>query len=307
MNNERKQTSANEVEQMTPNEAQRLAIAIGQLEGMAPNKVLAEGWRLTRATLALEGMEIPHAIEFLVDGRRQIRATRVATLEDLARAIGALNEDIERLSRGPRRAVTVGDELESLRQWRALEPQDCATRPYLRWLKEEVERLSRRAPTDIIRFIDRDIEELRRDRASLLELQSRASQSGCATSTTVIEALFPHVPVKKKTPAEREEIERWLAIRKEEALKIDPETAEVDWSYEQTLDPYGVRDEWELPEEFDQVGRAYFARAPGNDIWVEFGDLPQETREKLWNRHRRKLAFTAGFEGLPQDGPEIPF
>jgi hypothetical protein len=48
MNNERKQTSANEVEQMTPKEAQRLAIAIGQLEGMAPNKVLAEGWCLTR-------------------------------------------------------------------------------------------------------------------------------------------------------------------------------------------------------------------------------------------------------------------
>jgi hypothetical protein len=306
MNNERKQTSADEVEQMTPKEAQRLAIAIGQLEGMAPNKVLAEGWRLTRATLALEGMEIPHAIEFHIDGENHIRATRVATLEDLARAIGALNEDIERLSRGPRRAVTVGDELESLRQRRALEPQDCATRPYLRWLKEEVERLSRRAATDIIRFIDRDIEELRRDRASLLELQSRATQSGCATSTTVIEALFPHVPAKKKTPAEREEIERWLAIRKEEALKIDPETAEVDWSYEQTLDPYGVLDEWELPEEFHQVGREYFARAPGSDIWVEFGDLPRETRDKLWNRHRRKLAFPAGLEGLG-DGPEIPF
>jgi hypothetical protein len=37
-----------------------------------------------------------------------------------------------------------------------------------------------------------------------------------------------------------------LAIRKEEALKIDPETADFDWSYAQTLDPYGVRDEWEM-------------------------------------------------------------
>ena len=35
--------------------------------------------------------------------------------------------------------------------------------------------------------------------------------------------------------------------------------------YAQTLDPYGVMDEWELPEEFDQIGREHFARAPGSD------------------------------------------
>jgi hypothetical protein len=148
-----------------------------------------------------------------------------------------------------------------------------------------------------------------------LELQSRTSRSGCATSTTVIDALFPDVSVRKKTAAEKAELERRLAIRKEEALKIDPETAEVDWSYGQTLDPYGVCDEWELPEEFDCVGRVRFARAPGSDIWVEFGDLPRETRQKLWNRHRRKLAFPAGFEDLPgtsgdagsNDDDDIPF
>jgi hypothetical protein len=144
-----------------------------------------------------------------------------------------------------------------------------------------------------------ELDQLRKERDVLLELQKRASQGGAPASTTVIEALFPGVPVKKKTAAEKAEIERWLAIRKEEALKIDPETAEVDWSYAQTLDPYGVLDEWELPEEFHQVGREYFARAPGSDIWVEFGDLPPEAQEKLWNRHRRKLAFPAGLEGLP--------
>jgi hypothetical protein len=98
-----------------------------------------------------------------------------------------------------------------------------------------------------------------------------------------------------------------LAIRKEEVLKINTETDEVDWSYEQTLDPYGVLDEWELPEEFDCVGRAYFLRTPGSEIWVEFGDLPDETREKLWKRHRRKLAFPAGLEDLSQEDVEIPF
>jgi hypothetical protein len=100
-------------------------------------------------------------------------------------------------------------------------------------------------------------------KGALIELQKRASQGGASASTTVIEALFPDVPVKKKTAVEKAEIQRWLAIRREEALKIDPETAEVFWTYAQTLDPYGVKDEWELPEEFHQVGREYFTRAPG--------------------------------------------
>ena len=33
---------------------------------------------------------------------------------------------------------------------------------------------------------------------------------------------------------------QWLAIRKEAGLKLDPETAEVEWCYAQTLDPYGA-------------------------------------------------------------------
>ena len=35
-------------------------------------------------------------------------------------------------------------------------------------------------------------------------------------------------------------VDQWLAIRKEEALKIDPSTAEVHWSYALISDPYGV-------------------------------------------------------------------
>jgi hypothetical protein len=86
--------------------------------------------------------------------------------------------------------------------------------------------------------------------------------------------------------------EEWSAIRKEAALQIDPETAEVDWCYAQTLDPYGVIPD--LPEECWQVGREYFARAPGSDIWVWFGDLPTATESALWKKHRSKLAFPAG-------------
>ena len=75
-------------------------------------------------------------------------------------------------------------------------------------------------------------------------------------------------------------VEDWLAIRKQEGLKIDPSTAEVDWTYAQVLDPYGVHPE--LPEECDCVGRAYFSRRLGSDIWVEFGDLPEKIRSALW-------------------------
>jgi hypothetical protein len=93
-----------------------------------------------------------------------------------------------------------------------------------------------------------------------------------------------------------EEREAWLAISKEAGLKIDPETAEVEWDYAQTLDPYGVYPE--LPKELQQVGREYFARSPGSDVWVSFGDLPDATRNALWEKHRAKLAFPAGLELL---------
>jgi hypothetical protein len=83
---------------------------------------------------------------------------------------------------------------------------------------------------------------------------------------------------------------QWLTIRKEAGLQIDPETAEVKWVYAQTLDPYGVH---ALPEELQQVGREYFARSPGTDVWVWFGDLPDVTASVLWKKHKSKLAFAA--------------
>jgi hypothetical protein len=90
----------------------------------------------------------------------------------------------------------------------------------------------------------------------------------------------------------KDEVEEWLAIRKEAGLHINPETAEVDWTYAQTFDPYGV--DPDIPEEYQQVGREFFARSPESDVWVWFGDLPTATREALWSRHSRKLAFPAG-------------
>ena len=145
-------------------------------------------------------------------------------------------------------------------------------------LDEDIGRLVRGEPALVHHHPD--IEQLRQDQAALMELQKRARRSGCLGSTTVIEALFPDIPVKKKTASEKAEIEQWLAIRKEAGLKIDPETAERGWDYRLDGDPYGIYDEWELPEEFHCVNRAYWARAPGSDIWVHSGDLPEE----FWGR-----------------------
>ena len=78
-------------------------------------------------------------------------------------------------------------------------------------------------------------------------------------------------------------LEQWLQIRKEEGLRIDPDSAEVTCSYAPVLDSYGVA---QLIREEECVGRVYFARSPGSDIWVCFYDLPDGTREKLWKMHK---------------------
>ena len=70
-------------------------------------------------------------------------------------------------------------------------------------------------------------------------------------------------------------LEVWLAIRKEAGLNIDPETAEVMWDYCYTIDPYNVYSD--LHQEEKQIGREYFARAPGSNVWVNYGDLPDAT------------------------------
>ena len=92
-------------------------------------------------------------------------------------------------------------------------------------------------------------------------------------------------------------IEEFLAIRKEAGLKIDPEIAEVHWCYAQIVDPYGIHPN--LPDEAWCVGRAYFARSPDSDVWVEFRDLPKATRDAL----RQKLDNG----GFPDDDDDLSF
>jgi hypothetical protein len=78
-----------------------------------------------------------------------------------------------------------------------------------------------------------------------------------------------------------------LEIRRRAGLQIDPSTAEVTWTFVCDADPY---DEYGGFEEYGYVGRESFARAPGTDTWVWFGDLPDGVAEELWELHRMNLA-----------------
>jgi hypothetical protein len=89
---------------------------------------------------------------------------------------------------------------------------------------------------------------------------------------------------EKNVPTVEVTMEYLDALRKAVGLQIDPETAEVEWTYAQ--------------EEYQQVGREYFARSPGSDVWVWFGDLPEATRDALWKKHKSHLAFPAGLPGF---------
>ena len=98
---------------------------------------------------------------------------------------------------------------------------------------------------------------------------------GNGLSSKLLRAL---IDVEKRERALRERDE-FLAKRKEAGLLIDPETAEVSWTYAHIVDPYGI--EPDLHEEEKCLGRVYFARAPGSDVWVSFYDLPQATKDAL--------------------------
>jgi hypothetical protein len=60
---------------------------------------------------------------------------------------------------------------------------------------EDIGRLVQGTPP--LNYNDSDIEQLRQEEAAPIELQKRAGQNGCSGSPTVIEALFPDIPVKK--------------------------------------------------------------------------------------------------------------
>ena len=77
--------------------------------------------------------------------------------------------------------------------------------------------------------------------------------------------------------------EEFLANRKEAGRRIDPNSADVEFTFRWTevFDPYGVLD---LTPEEKCIGRSYFACSPDSGGWVSFDDLPEQTRGELWRR-----------------------
>jgi hypothetical protein len=90
--------------------------------------------------------------------------------------------------------------------------------------------------------------------------------------------------------SDRDEYEAFLDRKRQIGLMIDPATAETMFHYADVGDPYDV-----LGREFQTgcVGRERLARAPGGK-WVNFGELPDATRDALWARDGRKLSFPYG-------------
>ena len=95
------------------------------------------------------------------------------------------------------------------------------------------------------------------------------------------------------------EYDRRMEERRAAGLLIDPSTAEIDWTYAQTLDPYG--DRLPLLPQAEQVGREYFARAPGSDIWVCVRHLPDATRGAIWERFENTKGAVLRI-GIDRDG-----
>jgi len=93
--------------------------------------------------------------------------------------------------------------------------------------------------------------------------------------------------------ADEEEYKAEIERRRQIGLTIDPATAETTFWYADAFDPYHICDE---KMHCGQVGRERFARHPGASWrdWVSFHDLPEATRNALWQRDGRKLVFPYG-------------
>lgn len=90
-------------------------------------------------------------------------------------------------------------------------------------------------------------------------------------------ALRRHIDALRALREESEDIRKgYLALINEEALKIDPDTAEMIWTNGDALDPYALG-----PVSPLQPDTLCFVYSPGKTNCVWIGDLPIETREAL--------------------------
>jgi hypothetical protein len=92
--------------------------------------------------------------------------------------------------------------------------------------------------------------------------------------------------------------QKWQELREIAARQIDPATAEVDYEMANLSDPYGVNPQ----SEGYCVGRIYFARNPGSNVWVHFHDLPDATRKALEARVTVTPEMAEAIAGLVKEG-----
>jgi hypothetical protein len=124
------------------------------------------------------------------------------------------------------------------------------------------------------------------DKAILHTCWQQEDENGMHPPRPWLRWFLTRVARMKGTPARESETmqrkrEQWLAVRKEEGLRIDPEHAQIFCEHGSVRDPYGLYD---LTDEEDNIGRNYFARSFGSDVWVSFHDLPAAVRDRLRTR-----------------------
>jgi hypothetical protein len=94
-----------------------------------------------------------------------------------------------------------------------------------------------------------------------------------------------------------------------EAGSSEKEIASSKFSKEEGGSTYCVIPEAEftLPEGAQVITRTFFAKAPGSDVWVWFGDLPEATAAALWKKHERTLAAFPSVAAQTQAMPSFVF
>src|SRR5262245_61392787 len=105
---------------------------------------------------------------------------------------------------------------------------------------------------------------------------------------TMINAITGEMQVIQFKPREGltvEDVEAFLADRKEAGKQIDPERCETIRYYVEELDVYGLFD---VPVEWSQSGKKTFVRNVPDGSWVWFGDLPEQTYEALMRKFGRR-------------------
>jgi hypothetical protein len=83
-----------------------------------------------------------------------------------------------------------------------------------------------------------------------------------------------------------EEATEWLAVREDEALKIDPDTAEVWFDYGRYSDPYNLypkMPDWAGDQRDHTHDRLHFVRRYDGDVFVWAGHLPDDVRTAIWD------------------------